>query len=863
MHTFVNQWRDKTRDFLHRISCKLGETAGIKPHSVHDVAKARNSLQCDVPSLKSLLPYEAMDEDLFFINRQSQGFGLHVSPLAGADESLMKSLAELFKNKLSEGTDCNFLLYKHPHLGTPLQKSFDPIIAQGGIYAELARLSLKYHINAIEKGYKNGRNVPAKLCDYRCYLFISRRQSASGLLQLKQIREDFESELKVTGFDFARMNAHDFKTLLRAWVSPNAHAIDWPDVQSSTGFLSETIPNPTTAYEICESSIDISLTDDKGNPVHTRVVNCEISTFAKEPFALWQTPDLFANLLRPEQGIECPFLISFTIRGMNQEKMKANAKRRAKSLTANANAIQSFINPGMMDEAREWQFVHEQSAKGNLHLFPTFYNLMLFTTEENEREHVAKAISSYRQCGFTLVQSRCKQWIRFLASLPFMLTDGLFKSAETLNLTKKLSHYNVANLLPVVVDFKGSSQGVLLPTYRHQLFYLDSFDDRVLPITNFNRLTIASPGAGKTLFEQAQILDGLSRGQIIFVIDLGASYKHLCDLVGGTYIDASTLTLNPFTLFDFEGTTDIEGEEVNDYIQIRDLLAIMASPNEALGEVQKAWLLEATLTCWREKGREASIDHVLDVLRGLLQKPESRNDRRLKDLLILLSKYGSDGIYGKMFNSETKLLNGSNFVVLEMGGLESNPELLTIVMFVMIVIIQGQFYHSDRRVQKRCIIDEAWRFLAAGSNEIAAKFIEQGFRTARKHTGGFAVITQQLEDTSKTVQGQAIASSADTKIIMRQGSFKAYMEKHPDSFNPLQVAMIESFGEAKTQGFSNLMIQFGNSYTFHRYFCDPFSRVLFSTSGDEFGEIEALIAKGMPLTEAIQAVAYKYYGDEL
>ena len=124
----------------------------------------------------------------------------------------------------------------------------------------------------------------------------------------------------------------------------------------------------------------------------------------------------------------------------------------------------------------------------------------------------------------------------------------------------KLSHTNIANLLPVVSDFKGSRRGLIVPTYRHQLFHLDAFDDRALPITNFNRLTVASPGAGKSFFEQAQILDGLSRGQQIFVIDLGGSYKHLCDLVGGSYIDASTLTLNPFTLFDFDG---VIAESVN------------------------------------------------------------------------------------------------------------------------------------------------------------------------------------------------------------------------------------------------------------------------------------------------------------
>ncbi|WP_454784010.1 type IV secretion system protein TraC [Legionella sp. WA2024007413] len=859
----LNQLRDKARELAHRASQKLGETAGIKPDSLQHHIKAYETCALDLPSITSLLPYETVSEEGFFVNRNSAGFGLLLMPTAGADESLMKSLAELFKNKLTEGTDCTVLLYKHPWLAQNLQHNYAPILKQGGIYAELARQSLKYHLNAIAKGYKNGRNVPATLSDYRGYLFISRPNEQEVESKLRVLREEFESELKVAGFSLARCDAHDFKVLMRALMSPNFNELSWPTIENSSPFIAKSILNPTTVYEIGDEAINLSVADEEGIIQRSRVINCELTSFPKAPFALWQTPDLFANLLKPEQGIQCSFLLSFTIRGVNQEKMKAQAKKRAKSLTANNNAIQSFINPGIKEEAAEWQFVHEHASKGELHLLPTFYNLVLYTTVEKEREHVAKAIASFRQMGFTLVQSRCKQWLRFLASLPFMLTEGLFSRLALLGMTKKLSHTNVANLLPVVADFKGARQGLIVPTYRHQLFYLDTFDDRVLPITNFNRLTVASPGSGKSFFEQAQILDGLSRGQHIFVIDLGGSYKHLCELVGGSYIDASTLTLNPFTLFDFDGVTEIDGEKVNDSIQIRDLLAIMASPNEALGEVQKAWLLDAVLTCWQEHGRQAKMDDVLNALRGLLQKPESRNDRRLKDLLILLDKYGSQGIYGRMFNSDTPLLNNSNFVVLEMGQLESNPGLLTIVMFVMIVIIQGQFYHSDRRIQKRCIIDEAWRFLAVGSNPISAGFIEQGFRTARKHTGGFAVITQNLADTMNTLQGQAIAAAADTKIIMRQGAFREYVEKHPDHFTPLEIAMIESFGEAKTQGFSNLMIQFGNVTTFHRYFCDPFSRVLFSTSGDEFGAIESLMNQGISLTDAVYQVAQHHYGDEL
>jgi len=863
MGVTIKYWRDKTRALLHRLSHILGETDGIKPNSLVDIHHANQSLSMDLPSFSKLLPYESVDEHGFFVNRNSVGFGLMVVPMAGADETLMKAIAEMIKSKLTYGTDCTVMLYKHPWLAQSLQNNFEPILERGGIYAELARMSIKYHLKAIHHGYKNNRNIPATLADYQCMLFISRKASPGVELDLVQLRHDFESELKVAGFCYSRCGAQDFRVFLRAVVSPNFNEFSWPEVDLSSERLSNTIPHPTIVLRHDDNKVDVRVADEEGSIHKTRMVSCEIVSYPKKPFALWQTPDLFANTLKPEQGIQCPFLLSFTIRGIKQEKMKARAKSRAKSLDANNNAVQSFINPGIQDEAAEWRFVHEHASRGDLDLLPTFYNLILFTDEEHEREHVAKAIASYRSLDFTLIRSPCIQWLRFLGSLPFMLTEGLFSGMELLGKTKELSHYNVANLAPLIADFKGSNQGLLLPTTRNQLFYLDIFDDRALPITNYNRLTVASTGSGKSFFEQAQILDGLSRGQQIYVIDLGGSYKHLCELVGGTYIDAKTLTLNPFTLFDFDGVTDIQGEKVHDYTQIRDLLAIMASPHQPISEVQRAWLLKAVLKSWKKHGRKTRMDDVLNALRDLLQHPDSENDQRLKDLLILLDKYGRTGMYGHIFNSDTPLLNGSNFVVLELGGLKHDPELMSIVMFVMIVIIQGQFYNSDRKRQKRCIIDEAWRFLAKGTNPICAAFIEQGFRTARKHMGGFSVITQNLQDTTNTVQGEAIAASSDTKIIMRQGNFKSFIEKHPVRFTSLESTLIDSFGEAKSQGFSDVMLQFGSVSSFHRYFCDPFSRILFSTSGEEYSDIEALLHRGVPMAEAINQVAYKYYGAEL
>jgi conjugal transfer ATP-binding protein TraC len=855
---------DKGRDMLHRFACCVGEGETTYVTSSSKDAEARASVRLDLPSLRSLLPYEAMDDEALFINKQSLGFGLHVVPVSHADETLVKALAELIKNRLPVDVDCTVMLYKHAYVEQALQTGFEPMLGQGGIYKKLAEMSLKYHKQAVQDGYPNGCNIGAYLSDYSLYFFYSMRMGRDAHARMQELRQQVESELHVAGLRHRRIEQHDFLALMRTLISPSLHELSWPVVESTPGFpMSHAIPSGNSMFTLGDLNLDVDMSDAEGVPHQTRVVNAHIEKFP-ESMMLWDTPDLFAHMLHPEHGLPCSFLISFTVRGVNQDKMMAKAKQRAKSLNNNANGVQHFLNPGMRDEGEAWNFIHEQGRRENLALLPTFYNLVLFTTPEKEREVVAKAIGAYRHMGFELQQSRATQWIQFLASMPFFITEGFFNDLNMLGLIRHMTHYSIANLMPVVADGKGSPQGMLLPTHRHQMAFLDTFDNQNLPITNFNFLTVGSSGAGKSMFQQAQILSGLSLGEITYVIDLGHSYKHLCELAGGEYLDVANMALNPFTLFNFDGKTvcDDKGvNEVSDNIQIRDLLALMASPHVPVCDIQKAYLLDAARSCWHKKGRTACMDDVLDTLRERFCVGDSKGDGRLNDLIILLKKYGRDGIYGHLFCGETPFIRNSKFVVFEMSGLQSNPELLTIVMFVMIVVIQGQFYQSDRRLKKRCIIDEAWRFLTEGSNPIAANFIEQGFRTARKYNGGFGVITQYLSDTEETIQGQAIAASSDIKIIMRQGNFKDYVAAHPKRFNAYQQQMIASFGDVLGSGFSNVMIEAGNTYSFHRYFADAFSRVLFSSSGDEFGAVEALCASGMTLDEAVLQVTENTYGE--
>lgn len=854
--------RDFGRKTLFKIARMVGEE-GVAPESLKNQARANDSLSLETAVFQDVLPYEAARADDLFVNTTTIGFGLTVAPGSGADIARVKAHAELIKHRLPAGFDLTVLLYKHHYVGQGLFRGFKAIMEKGGIYAAIARMSIRYHLNAVKSGYKNKRNIPAQLADYQCYLFITAKASKGMQQKLMDTRLDFESELTVMGYHHARLGHDDFKTLLRVLTSPNLNEIEWPECATQDAqSLAQEVIRPNTTVLINDDSLDFKVVDDEGIPRHTRVVSLMVEKWP-ERFALWSQPDLFANSFNPDKGIQCPFLISFTVRGADMDKINNEAKSKTESFRKSNNAVQRFLNPNLLEGLKEWEYCYNESNKGNLTLNQTFYNILLFTTESQERKHVAQTISSYREFGFELSQKPMGAWFRYLASLPFILSEGMFETLELLSHTKRLNHQACANLLPLIADFKGSPKGMLLPTYRHQLAYVDTFDSKHLPISNYNFVTAGSPGSGKSLLMQWRILSGLAQGEKIFVIDLGDSYKHTCELVGGTYLNASNITLNPFTLFDFDGEVEIDGKVMNNYTQIRDLLAIMASPHEPVSSIQNDYLLDTVLTCWQKYGSKTCMDDVLNELRLMLEQSGTLQDTRLSDLLVHLKKFGRDGIYGHMFNSDTPFISNPDFVVLEMGEFENNPELLTIIMFVMIVIIQGQFYHSDRMTRKLCVIDEAWRFIAKGSNPIAARFIEQGFRTARKYNGGFGVIFQQLADMTGSIQGKAVASSSDTKFILRQGNFEEYLKENPQAFDERQQRLIKSFGEAGQQGFSNIMVQYGNAYTFHRYFADPFTRVLFSSNAEEFAAIEGLRKQGLSLEQAVYQVAETHYGDEL
>jgi len=376
-----------------------------------------------------------------------------------------------------------------------------------------------------------------------------------------------------------------------------------------------------------------------------------------------------------------------------------------------------------------------------------------------------------------------------------------------------------------------------------------------MPVTNYNIAVAATSGAGKSFLIQNIIANTLSHQGFVAVIDVGGSYTKLCHSLNGAYIDAASLHLNPFA-----GVVDIK----QDIGGIVPILCLMASPDGQLTSWQVSKLKAATMSVFSQHGRQSTISHIVKELKKMVQ--EEAQDALQVDLermLVPLNDYSPDNPdsdYGKYFVGPSLFDKDSSFVVLELQELSADLPLMKVVLLSLMSLIYRQFYLTERKRPKMCVIDEAWRFFEDEDMGVKA-FINEGFRTARRFNGSYVAVTQGMPDYFLNSTTEAIWNNSSYKYILLQDqkSFEDLVNNKPNLFDGYQQRMIKHFKPAHANGFSEFMVQAGATYSFHRLFVDPFARVLFSTAPEEFQAVKDLQAQGLPLDQAISQVAKANY----
>jgi conjugal transfer ATP-binding protein TraC len=161
---------------------------------------------------------------------------------------------------------------------------------------------------------------------------------------------------------------------------------------------------------------------------------------------------------------------------------------------------------------------------------------------------------------------------------------------------------------------------------------------------------------------------------------------------------------------------------------------------------------------------------------------------------------------------------------------------------------------SPRSLRKLLLIDEAWSMLKGGS---MGEFVETYARTCRKYGGALATATQSLNDYYKSDGATAALENSDWMLILQQkpetiADFKASKRLDMDDRTETLIRSLKRSGS----DYSEVFIKGPETEAIGRLVLDDYSATLFSSSPQTFAAIDAEIARGHQLADAIERIAF-------
>jgi conjugal transfer ATP-binding protein TraC len=280
---------------------------------------------------------------------------------------------------------------------------------------------------------------------------------------------------------------------------------------------------------------------------------------------------------------------------------------------------------------------------------------------------------------------------------------------------------------------------------------------------------------------------------------------------------------------------------------VKAIIGQMARHSAALSDIERGLIDRAVNTVWNEAGTAATVTSVGEAL--------SRTGHDMADdLATSLAPYMAGGTYGAFFEGEASLALDSDFTVFEMSDLGAREELRAVVLSAIMFMTSQAMTRTPRQVRKLLLIDEAWSMLKGGS---MGEFVETYARTCRKYGGALATATQSLNDYYKSDGATAALENSDWMLILQQkpetiADFKASKRLDMDDRTETLIRSLKRSGN----DYSEVFIKGPEVEAIGRLVLDAYSSTLFSSSPDTFAAIDAEVARGHQLADAIERIAF-------
>ena len=371
--------------------------------------------------------------------------------------------------------------------------------------------------------------------------------------------------------------------------------------------------------------------------------------------------------------------------------------------------------------------------------------------------------------------------------------------------------------------------------------------------TNRNKFILGPSGSGKSFFTNHMVRSYYEKGTHIVLVDVGHSYKGLCDMVNGyyfTYSETNPIKFNPFYI----GDGDVLDTEKKESIKTL-LLALWKKDNETFNRSEYVALSNALQLYFDKVNKEADVfpcfdtfyDFLKDEFVSILKSDNVKDkDFDVSNFLYVLRPYYKGGEFDYLLNANENLdLLQQRFIVFELDNIKDHPILFPVVTIIIMEVFIGKM-RKLKGIRKMILIEEAWKAIA---KEGMAEYIKYLFKTVRKFFGEAIVVTQEVEDIiSSPVVKQAIINNSDCKILLDQSKYQNKFDQIQEllGLTEKEKALVLSINKANdpTKKYKEVFISLGGVLSkVYRTEVSPEEYLAYTTEEKEKMKVQAAALK--------------------